>query len=67
MEKKFSTLGVILSRKDIKSVKGGDSANKCAVACTKNTDCDTVCPSCEKGAWGDQKFCFNGGLTPSVS
>lgn len=60
MEKKLSSLGIVLTRKEIKSVKGGDKANKCAVACTRNSDCDSVCPSCEVGAWANQKFCFNG-------
>ncbi len=64
MEKKDSNLGKVLSKKDIKSVYGGDGGYKCAYACSSNADCDTTCPSCEKGAWGNQKFCFNGGEQP---
>ncbi|MBH2005023.1 MAG: hypothetical protein I8H66_10070 [Sphingobacteriia bacterium] len=61
MGKKFSNLGTILTRKNIKAFKCGDGTNKCAVACSSNNDCDSVCTSCEKGAWGDQKICFNAG------
>jgi hypothetical protein len=57
--------GKTLSRDEMKNIVGGDdvqdpsgSGNKCAYACSSNSNCDSTCPSCDKGAWGDQKFCF---------
>lgn len=62
MEKKFQHLGTILDRTKAKKVNGGEDGkaeNRCAFACTTNNNCDSVCPNCEAGAWGNQKFCFN--------
>jgi hypothetical protein len=57
----IQNLGTVLSKDQMKHLKEGDNEsldNKCNVKCTANSDCDTTCSSCEKGEWGDQKFCF---------
>lgn len=58
MEQNYGTL---LTREEMKNVLGGVDPveNKCDFSCTSATNCDKTCPSCEKGSWGDTKFCVN--------
>lgn len=63
MNKIFASLGIALSREEAKKVMGGlvddeGNGNKCNVKCSKDSDCDTTCPSCEKNTnWGDTYMC----------
>jgi hypothetical protein len=66
MNNKFASLGTALSRDEAKKVMGGKlnlafddgGGNKCNVKCSKDSDCDTTCPSCEKNTnWGDMYMC----------
>lgn len=61
MNKKFENLGIELSRNESKNIIGSYTGlpeeNKCNVSCTSNSGCDTTCPNCEKGSWGETKYC----------
>lgn len=51
----------LLTREQLKNLMGGSggSGNKCNVSCSSDSDCDSVCPNCEKNTnWGDNYYCY---------